>query len=91
VTSTIQNFTKNIAKNGIPLMNKAALTEFSEEFQSGNMPKRDASTHLDEGLAEFSSEFQAKNIPANGEISNMNDAALTEISEELLANAINNK
>jgi hypothetical protein len=64
VTSSFQNFTKNIsAKGKIPMMNNAALSEFSEEFLSKNVPAgSNISTMNDEALTEFSEDLVTKAI-----------------------------
>jgi hypothetical protein len=116
VTSSVQNFTKNITASKLPMMNNA-LAEFGAEFFSKNIPlKGKTSKHNNQGLTEFgeefhsnygaeiaeasqnnhevnefAEEFQASNIPSGNEISNMNDNALAEFSEELLSKALENK
>lgn len=91
ITSTIQNFTKNMGKGNMPMMNNAAaLTEFAEEFQTGKMQKH-SGKQANHNSTESSNEFQSANLPAQGEISKMNDTALTEFSEDLVAKALENK
>jgi hypothetical protein len=117
VTSSFQNFTKNItSKSGMPLMNNAlaefgaefftknisakdgaakinneGLTEFGEEFHSKNITTNQASKSNSNEITEFAKEFQSNNIPADGKISNMDDAALNKLSEELFTKALENK
>jgi (p)ppGpp synthase/HD superfamily hydrolase len=85
-------FSKNIsAKDGAAKRNNEGLTEFGEEFHSKSISANQASKSNDNEITEFAKEFQANNLPAGGEISNMDDAALTKFSEELVTKSVQNK
>jgi (p)ppGpp synthase/HD superfamily hydrolase len=85
-------FTKDIsAKDGAAKRNNKDLTEFGEEFHSKNISANLTSNTNNNEIKEFAKEIQSNNIPGSGEISNMDDAALTKFSEELVSKAIEDK
>jgi hypothetical protein len=92
-TSSFQNLTKNITeKSSNQVMNNMPLTEFAEELNLGkNLSKDGATNGYNAEKTEFSKENDSLDIPVNANISQMNDSALTDFSEELLSKAIENK